>query len=100
MIKFVTDFRVPLVVNFVGRKKSHPRAKFALVQRVLSIFDLDIFLTRFKFRTAGVGSSQTLVQVEMARVILQLSRNFKGRLLGIGRKIDPEKFSESQVGIF
>ena len=99
MVKFVADLRVAFVVNFVARKKSHVRTNLAPVQDILSIFDFDVSLSRPDDRAIGVGSRKTVIQVGSPRLILQLPGDFEWRRLGVGRKIDPEKFAEPEIGI-
>ena len=57
--------------------------QLAPIDQILSIFDLDVDLARFDFGAVHVGAAKTVVQVGMERGVLQLSRDFKTRLIGI-----------------
>src|SRR5439155_3475370 len=63
VIKFGTDVRVALAVDFITGKSSHMRAQLAAIQNVLLIFDLNVFFSRFDYGTVRVGPRQTFVQI-------------------------------------
>ena len=90
VVELVADFRIAFVVNFVAGKNADPWTQLAPVDDILSIFDFDLVLARFDQRPLGVGPDETFVQRRGARLILQLTRDFERRLLGIGWEIHPE----------
>ena len=75
------------------------RARGAPVQNILLVFDLDILLPGFDYRTIRIGPSQAFVQIGMVRLILQLSRNLEWGRLGSGTSVRAKEVAESEVGI-
>ena len=99
VVKFGTDIRIPLAINFVPRESAHVWACRATVQNVLAVFDLDIFLPGFDDRTIRVSPGQAVVQVRMIGPILQIARSLKRRSFGSRTNIDSKKFRQSQIRV-
>src|SRR5437764_11762153 len=93
VVEFRTDVRVALAVNFVSGKKLNVRPQFAPVDRILSIFDLDVDLAGLDLSPFRFGPAETLVQVGMKRGVLQLPGHFETELVRLGAIIDSEKFA-------
>src|SRR4030095_11106866 len=55
VVKFRTDVRVTLAVNFVPREGAHMWTRRAPVQNVLAIFDLNVFRPGFDDPTVRVS---------------------------------------------
>ena len=97
VVEFRTDLGITLAVNFVPRERAHVWTRRAAVQNVLAVFDLNVFLPGFDYRTIRVSPCQAIIQVGVIGPILQFARNLKRRRLRSRAHIDPEKFRQSQV---
>src|SRR5205814_7658831 len=97
LIKFFTDFRITLAVNFITGKSPDMRAQSASVQNILLVFDLDIFLPGFDHRAVCIGPCQTVVWIRMIWTILQFAGNLKGRCRGSRRCVRTKKLAEPEV---
>src|SRR5262245_32728177 len=100
VVKFRTDVRISLAINFVPRKGADLWTRCAPIQNVLAIFNLNVLLPRFNDSTVCISPRETIVKVRMIRSILQLSRNFERRRLCAWRNIRAEKLRQSQIRVF
>ena len=61
VIKFWTDLRITLAIHFIAGKGTHMWTHRALIQYILSVFDLNVFLTGFDDWAICVRPGQTII---------------------------------------
>jgi hypothetical protein len=61
VVKFWTDLRITLAINFIPGKRTDMWTHRALIQNILSVFDLNVSFTGFDDWAICVRPSQTII---------------------------------------
>src|SRR5207302_5989660 len=70
LIKFLTDIRIALAVNFVAGKSPDMWPHRAPIEDILLVLDLDVLLPGFDDWPIRVGACEAIVQIGMVCLIL------------------------------